>query len=995
MYAEVAVNVPVRTTFHYEIPPQLAGRLRPGHLVRVSFGTADQPGIVLALLQSSPIEQTKPIKELLDSTPVLGPAHIQTARWLSETTLAPLGACLWLFLPPGIAGRSDVRISLTEAGKWIVGRSPEALDDLDEDAQFLIRLLARRDALYGRQMNQAMAGKDWARATEALLRHELARREVVLSPPVVQPRRVRTARLAIPAERIDHIATRLGRENRRASVLEVLLASPEQTASVASVCQAAGCTENVLREMAREGDITLTPRARWLELTMPTDAMAARLAAGDYDRVPQQKETLAAFVPAGGVLPSDEVPSGIARTLLEKGLLRASEQSAQASLDRRYRLPDGQPDQAAIMARLIALRNGIKPLSVLRLLAREGEAVQVDWIFAQTDTRLPLLRELAEEGLIVLGEADDWRDPLAGRDYAPTVAPPFTPDQQAAWEQLQRHLDALRWEEVSPAVDEPHVFLLHGVTGSGKTEVYLRAVEYTLAHGRQAIVLVPEIALTPQAVSRFASRFPGQVAVVHSDLSRGERFDTWRRARAGELSVIVGTRSALFTPLPDLGLIVLDEEHDGSYKQSPSFPPPYYHARDTAIELARRTRGTVILGSATPSLESMYAAERGYFQRIVLPVRVAGRYGQPLRLGESRDSLALYSPVGGDHTLTIDLPDVAIVDMREELKAGNMSMFSRPLQKALDETLAQGQQAILFLNRRGAASYVFCRDCGFVARCPRCDMPLTYSEVTEALRCHHCGYRQPVLHQCPNCQGRRIRHFGAGTETVQTALGELFPNARSIRWDRDTASRHRDHDAILTRFAARDADVLIGTQMISKGLDLPDVTLVGVLNADLGLALPDFRAQERTFQLLTQVVGRAGRREQPGVGIIQTYRPDESAIQAAARHDYSAFYQGEIARRRDLAYPPFRRLARLLIQHHNASLAQREAERAGLILRERIRFLGLDATSIIGPAPCFFGKLEGMYRWHVMVRSPDPRIVFDGLDLAKGWYLDLDPLEVL
>ena len=994
LYAEVAVNLPVHTTFHYHIPPGLAGKLQPGHLVRVSFGTGEQPGIVLALTHSSPIAQTKPVLELLDPLPVMGPIHIAVAQWLSRETLAPLGACLWMFLPPGIAGRSDIQLSLTEAGQQAAHNPQDVPEGLEDTARQLLSLLARRRPLYGRQLNQAMSGRPWERASEALARYGLARREAVLSPPRVQPRRVRTARLAIPAERIDAITPRLGRESRRANVLEVLLASPGARPTVASVCLAAGCTERVVKDMAEAGDVILRPKSRWLELTAPSDQIAEQLEAGAFDHVPAQKAALNQLVEAGGALPVEALPSHVIAALLANHLVRREEQPATVALAPRYLTTTGEPDIETITERLIALRGGEKARSVLRLLAREGDAVPVNWIYAQTDADLKLLQALAEDGLILLGEDEAWRDPLAEREFAPSVAPPFTRDQQAAWERLRAHMDALQWEGVSPSPDAPHVFLLHGVTGSGKTEVYLRAVEYTLAHGRGAIVLVPEVALTPQTVGRFAARFPGQVAVIHGDLSPGERFDAWRRARAGELSVIVGTRSALFTPLPDLGLVVLDEEHDPSYKQSPPLPPPYYHARAVAIELTRRSRGIVILGSATPSIESVYAAQRGLYQRIVLPVRVAGHQRHILRSGQ-KDNVALYHPGDPADALIVELPQVEVIDMRAELKAGNTSMFSRALQAALTDVLEHGKQAILFLNRRGTATYVFCRDCGYVSTCPRCDMPLTYHQADNALRCHHCGYHQPPPDHCPQCSSRRIKHFGAGTEAVQAALGQLFPAVRSLRWDRDTVSHHRDHDAVLTRFANWEGDVLIGTQMIAKGLDLPGVTLVGVLNADVGLALPDFRASERTFQLLTQVVGRAGRARQPGRGIIQTYRPDHVAIRAAAHHDYAAFYAHEIAERRDLGYPPFRRLARLLIRQRSAPQAQREAQRAAQILRGRIRDLKLDGTTLIGPAPCFYGKLEGYYRWHVLVRSADPAAAFQDLDLAKGWHLDIDPLEVL
>lgn len=992
-FAEVVVYVPVRTVFHYHIPAGLAGRLQPGHLVRVSFGTGEQPGIVIGLSEHSPVEQTKPVLELLDSRPVMSDIHIGVARWLSETTLAPLGACLWLFLPPGLTGRSEPRLSLTP----LAAQDPAVQETsrFDDDALQLLSLLRRRGPLLGKQLNQAMRAKAWEPAAQALIQRGLVQRETVLAPPVVHARTIRTARLAIPAEHIDAIATRLGRESRRANVLEVMLASPEARPTLASVCQAAGCTERVVKDMAAEGDLVLTPPNRWHELTAPTAQVAAQIEAGEFDKTPRQKDALQALVAANGALPAGRLSAAIVKSLAERDLIREGEQPAIVALPPRYLTRTGQIDPAALLARLIALRGGERALHTLRLLAREGDAIPINWIEAQTGADLDLLRDMAEDGLILLSEDDAWRDPLAEQNFSPTVAPPFTRDQEAVWTEIAAHMNAVKWHDITPLPDEPHTFLLHGITGSGKTEIYLRAVEHALAHGRGAIVLVPEIALTPQTVSRFAARFPGQVTVIHGDLSAGERFDAWRRARSGEIRVIVGTRSALFTPLPDLGLIVLDEEHDASYKQSPPLPPPYYHARDVAIELARRSQGTVILGSATPSLESTYLARRGLYHPVVLPVRVAGHRGAVLQPGQTSDAPALYRPGNPADARAIDLPAVEVIDMRAELKSGNTTMFSRALQSALAEVLQRREQAILFLNRRGSASYVFCRDCGYVATCPRCEMPLTYHEAAEMLRCHHCGHREGLPTRCPACRSPRIKHFGAGTESVQAALGELFPDARSIRWDRDTASHHRDHDAILTRFAARDSDVLIGTQMIAKGLDLPAVTLVGVLNADVGLALPDFRAAERTFQLLTQVLGRAGRGQLPGRGIIQTYQPDQMAIQAASRQDCEAFYNAEIESRRELGYPPFRRLARLLIRQRSAPQAQREAEQAARLLTTRIRQMQLDATSLIGPAPCFFSKLEGYYRWHILVRSPEPATVFDGMDLARNWYLDIDPLDVL
>ncbi|MBK8035208.1 MAG: primosomal protein N' [Chloroflexi bacterium] len=543
--------------------------------------------------------------------------------------------------------------------------------------------------------------------------------------------------------------------------------------------------------------------------------------------------------------------------------------------------------------------------------------------------------------------------------------------------------------------DEGKTFLLHGVTGSGKTEIYLRAVEETLRLGRKAIVLVPEISLTPQTIRRVAARFPGQVAVVHSGLSEGERYDTWRRAREGRIGVIVGARSALFTPLPDVGLIILDEEHDPSYKQSPPIQPPYYHARDVAEEMMRRNGGVVILGSATPDINTTYRAQHGEIERLELPHRIMGHRVSISTQAERTGIAARYQPADAEDALMIDLPPVQVVDMRDELKRGNISIFSRPLQYALAEVLERKQQAILFLNRRGQSTYVFCRDCGYVAKCPQCDNPLTYHRMGESLRCHRCGHMQDSPTQCPACQSKRIKFFGAGTQQVEQTLIDMFPKARTVRWDSDTATSHEAHEAILQRFIDRKADIMIGTQLVAKGLDLPMVTLVGVVSADIGLALPDFRAGERTFQVLTQVAGRAGRGLLGGRVILQTYQPEHYAIQAAAKHDYPGFYKQQLEHLREIGYPPFRRLARILFRFPTEAKARSEAIRAAQMIRQRIEEQQLTGTEIIGPAQCFFPREANIFRWHLLVRSPDPAAALGDLDIPRGWYVDIDPVEVL
>ncbi|HVM72988.1 MAG TPA: primosomal protein N', partial [Anaerolineales bacterium] len=470
--------------------------------------------------------------------------------------------------------------------------------------------------------------------------------------------------------------------------------------------------------------------------------------------------------------------------------------------------------------------------TALQLLMRDPDAIDVAWVYAESGCNLADLQELDERGLIVLRETEIWRDPLGklesqGLELGMGSSPsPFdlTADQQSAWEAI-----LAAFQDV-PQVPEP--FLLHGVTGSGKTEVYLRAAAKAIRAGRQAIILVPEIAITPQMVRRFLVRFPGQVGLVHSRLSPGERYDTWRRARLGLLRVIIGPRSALFAPLPSIGLIVADECHDGSYYQS---EPPFYHAVEAARLYARLCGAVCVLGSATPTIQQRYQAEHGGSVRLDLPKRIQ---------------------VYTDPSEQAGLPPVAVIDMREELKSGRRGIFSQALVDGLREVLEKGQQAILFLNRRGTATYVFCRECGTVLKCPQCDTPLTYhTEGVPDLRCHRCGYSRKMVEVCPHCASRQIRAYGLGSEKVESEVAALFPSARVLRWDWETTRQKDAHEIILAHFAAHRADILVGTQMLAKGLDLPLVTLVGIVLADVGLALPDPFAAERAFSLLTQVAG--------------------------------------------------------------------------------------------------------------------------------------------
>ncbi len=602
---------------------------------------------------------------------------------------------------------------------------------------------------------------------------------------------------------------------------------------------------------------------------------------------------------------------------------------------------------------------------------------------------------LEKKGLVALHERPIFRKPVPQRTASGShdEPPTLTQAQAAAWRELAAALRSTTTDQ--PDRSEDHVspvmrhaqtpFVLHGVTGSGKTEIYLRAIGMALRMGRQAIVLVPEISLTPQAVHRFASRFPGRVALIHSQLSAGQQFDEWRRIREGQADIVVGSRSAVFAPLPRLGLIVVDEEHEWAYKQSEH--QPRYHARDVALKRAQLTGSVVILGSATPDVTTYHSAQVGDFRLLPLPYRVGRRRAQN----------------GSELLVELPLPPVQVVDMRAELKAGNSMLFSRALASALDATLTRGEQAILYLNRRGSHSFMLCRECGHVPACKRCDVPLVYHADIHGLLCHRCNAFSLVPRECPKCGSDSIRGFGLGTQKVVDEVSALFPKARILRWDRDTASRQGGHADLMDTFARGDADVLVGTQMIAKGLDIARVTLVGVVSADTGLFMPDFRAPERALQLLIQVAGRAGRRTESAHSrvIVQTFNPDHYAVQAAAAHDYIGFYRGEVRFRAEHGYPPFGQLARLVYSSTSDEKCEQTANIVARHLRHRAERLSkggaLDGAilDVIGPAPCFVHKIRGRYRWQILLRGDSLSPLLEGLNPGAGWLLDIDPLSVL
>ncbi len=811
MFARLAVNFPsVSGVFDYSVPAQLASQIQPGCLVIAPFGRQTVQGVVLELLESPSVENTKAIIDLLDPAAVLTPPQLALATQLAESTLNPLAAIVGLMLPVGISQQADIRYEL---------RIPDFEDKTSTVATRIINLLRERGPLRGRQIDSHFSRVDWRKTAQLLVKKGVLSTSHVLPAPRVRAKYIRVAQLAVT----------------------------------------------------------------------PQEAEAAMDSLGT-------KQTLA----------------------------------------RR---------QAA-----------------LRFLIQQPEAVNLSWIYAETGCKLADLQELEERGLIRLFESEIFRDPLertsqqVGRQAPPVLE--LTAEQSAALEKIR--------QAISKNDSQPP-FLLQGVTGSGKTEIYLRAAEDVIKRGKQVIILVPEIALTPQTVRRFLARFPGQVGLVHSKLSEGERYDTWRRARTGKLKVIIGARSALFAPLPQIGLIVVDECHDSSYYQA---EPPYYHAVTAAQDYARMCGAVCVLGSATPTMEQRFAADQKQLQKLDLSRRI----------------------------VEAGLPPVHIVDMRDELKTGNRGIFSRALADSLAENLSRGEQAILFLNRRGTATYVFCRDCGTAVKCPNCDTPLTFHveglKRPNGLLCHRCGYERQMPKKCDVCGSTQIRAYGLGSEKVETEVRAMLPQARTLRWDWETTRKKDSHEMILTHFANHQADVLVGTQMLAKGLDLPRVTLVGIVLADVGLNLPDPFIGERVFQTLTQVAGRAGRSERGGKVILQTFMPEHYAIQSAAKHDVNGFYEQELNYRKQLGYPPFAKLVRLEYRHVDAAKAETEAQKVAGRLKVKMEAEDRRQTELIGPVPCFFAKENGEYRWQIVLRGPNPISVLGDMKFP-GWRVEIDPISLL
>ncbi|HHV96408.1 MAG TPA: primosomal protein N' [Clostridiaceae bacterium] len=660
--------------------------------------------------------------------------------------------------------------------------------------------------------------------------------------------------------------------------------------------------------------------------------------------------------------------SKIVKRLVEKGLIDIKEEYSTGVKEKYIKAVYSLLPPGAITDLIES--NKIKKIQQIKVLEilMENDYVPVQDIIKFTGVSPSVLNTLKRYGYIDFKEIEMKRDPFSGRTYEKTEPLEPTAEQKTVLQVLKEQKDKKQFAE----------YLLHGITGSGKTEVYLQLIQYTLEKGEQAIVLVPEISLTPQMIARFKGRFGDQVAVLHSRLSLGERYDQWRLIKEGRVNVVIGARSAVFAPLRDIGLIIIDEEHENSYKSEIT---PKYSAHEIARYICKRKNAILLLGSATPSIESYYRA-------------VTGEIGL-LTLKERANKMVL--------------PKVEIIDMREELKKGNRTVFSRRLSEEIEKNILSGQQTILLLNRRGYSPFVLCRDCGYVVKCLNCSITMTYHSKGNRLICHYCGYTVKSPQKCPKCQSKNIRHFGAGTQKLEEEVKKHFPKASVIRMDMDTTTYKNSHEEILRKFKEERIDIMIGTQMVAKGHDFPNVTLVGVLAADSILNLGDYRATEKTFQLLTQVAGRAGRGDIPGRVIIQAYNIDDYSIIAASNHDFLSFYNKEIVIRKQTKVPPFTQIASVILSGGNDKAVFESSKMVTEMLKEAFRKVEEDKNNyeILGPLKPPIEKINNKFRWRIIVKSENEDILVKVLsEVSDGYYrsknretatlsIDINPVNML
>ncbi|MFT3691537.1 MAG: primosomal protein N' [Kofleriaceae bacterium] len=884
---EVLVPVAVAGRYHYRVPPHFAARAKVGARVLVRFGGKVHTGVIARVGTTPPAEVKRllNVTDVLDEDPALSQELVDLCMWIASYYEAPPGEVIKAALPAGSAVTARRVLSLTEHGESALeGALPAKVRAL------LMRLEEGALPIVG--MNQTQR-KGYAPLIEQGYVVELEEREAARA-------RLRQERVVELVMEVAQAKELVARAPKRLAVIDALVEGPRAISSLA-IKNPSG----VAREMEKLGIVKISEREVELDAVAIGEALA----------------------PTSIPTPTSEQAAAVAAiTSALRGL--AGEVSAPRGAETN--------SESARADNIVSAARGVEMSSAEASQLPSSPAPSSAPRGAETDSA-ETTQSSADPSSAARGVETNSAETTRS-SAAPSSEPRGAETNSTEADRPDNIVSAPRGVESSKPQFVP--FLLHGVTGSGKTEVYLRVIAEALELGKTALVLVPEISLTPQLAARFRARFGDQVAILHSGLKEQARLGEWMRLRRGTARIAVGARSAIFAPLENLGVIVVDEEHDGSFKQEEGVR---YHARDVALVRAQRAGAVCVLGSATPSLESYAHAERGQYQLLVLSQRPTS---QPM-------------------------PTVEVVDLRTHVPDGE-AMVSSPLRTAIGETLANGDQAILFLNRRGFATFVMCRACGHSFRCKHCSVSYTYHRAIDKLICHYCATTESIPSQCPECkQHDTIVRKGLGTEKIAEAIAEEFPQARVARLDRDVASGAKA-EAVLSRVARREVDILVGTQMVTKGHDFPGVTLVGVLCADTGLDLPDFRASERTFQLLAQVAGRAGRGERAGRVIVQTYRPGSNAVVAAAAHDYSMFYKAESAARADLHYPPHGRLILIRIDGKDERAVEgvaRKLARVATAASERGE--PTNTVEILGPSPAPIEKVRTRTRWQVWLRSTD------------------------
>ncbi len=939
--AAVSPGSPTIRTFTWRIPPGLD--VRRGSALALPWRDAVTLGIALRVTRETEVANPRDALAVLRPNPLLSREQIALAEWIAERYLAPLFSALALFLPPHTRphpftptvseeGQPASLLPPAPATPQILTLAdPAALDALpasrpSRPANLLERLA--EGPVETAEARRILGGKD---ALERwLAQTSLAHLTNALTSDAAEDEAamVQAVQAAIPPAEARAAARALRRTaaERRQLALLRLLAEGDQEARSAK--RATGATPADLKTLQTQGWISFSP----IPAEMPPQK--------SFSPIPAEMPPQKSFSPIPAEMPPQKSFSPILGEM-------SPQKSFSPILGEMSRSDRGGPPQPP----------------------HAGSSAPESPPYAG--------------GLSAQQTGGSVRRP----EHSTPPPPTLTPNQQHAADAIRAAMADARHARLQPRRDDAlaRSFLLHGVTGSGKTEVYLNAADDALAHGESVIALVPEIALAPQTVARFEARFPGRVAVRHSALRPAAAREQWRQLWTGERRIVVGPRSALFAPLRNLGLIILDEEHEWTYKQSE--PHPRYHARDAAEHLAARSDAVLLLGSATPDITTMWRAQSGTHHLLELPTRVESPpYAGGLSAQQTGGSAAPPPET--------PLPDVEIIDLRDELRRGNRSVFSRALSDALTAALNAGEQALLFLNRRGLAAYV-CRACGAAVECAACQLPLTLHRAGPVLQCHECGRRERAAAACPVCGDERLRPMSFGLQRIEDELRAQFGDVPISRWDRDSLRAAGGHAAILDEFASGRSRVLIGTQMIAKGLDVPAVTVAGVLNADLSLRMPDYTAPERTFQLLTQVAGRAGRGGAPGRVIIQTYSPDHYAVQSAAAHDYAGFYAAEMRLRAPLDYPPYGRLARILCSARTVAAADELAE----TVRDRLTRAAAASIEpppeIIGPSEPWPARLRGRWRRQIVLRGPDPAPLLRAIKLPRGCTVEIDPTSLL